>query len=200
MNAASFQTGPVAPGAYVALFGLDLAGTSGTGTNPAVTFNGLSASVIYSSPTQINLIVPPSLSGQTSAAVVVSVSGQVSNSFTLALTANEPGIFTPGILNSDSSVNSASKPATRGTFVQVYLTGLAIPVLGGSITVNMGSQTGITTLYAGAQPTYPALDQVNVTVPASLTFTGNSTPLTVCVSSLLLSAPVCSNSVSLYVQ
>jgi uncharacterized protein (TIGR03437 family) len=194
VNAASLQAGAVAPGSYVALYGLNLAGA-----NVGATFNSQTASVIYDSAGQINLIVPASLSGQTSAAVVVTVNGQVSNTFTVALTANEPGIFTPGILNSDSSVNATANPATRGTFVQVYLTGLAVPVTAGSVTVNMGGQTGIVPLYAGAQGTLPALDQINVTVPASLAFTGNSTPLTVCVA-LSGSQQICSNTVSLYVQ
>ncbi len=200
VNAASYQSGALAPGSYVALFGSDLTGISGTVTNPIVTFNGLTASVIYVSATQLNLIIPTSLAGQTTAAVVVSANGQVSNTYNMTLTANAPGVFTPGILNSDSSVNSASKPATRGTFVQVYLTGLAVPVVSGTVTVSMGSQTGIQPSFAGAQPTYPALDQINVTVPLALTFTGNSTPLTVCVAPVPFAQPICSASVSLYLQ
>ena len=42
VNAASFQTGAISPGSYVALFGLNLAGT-----NVGVQFNNLTASVIY---------------------------------------------------------------------------------------------------------------------------------------------------------
>ncbi len=201
VNAASFAAGPVAPGSYVALFGLDLTGTSPVaGANPAVTFNGLNASVVYSSATQINLIVPASLSGQSTATVLVSVNGQVSNSFTVSLAANEPGVFTPGILNSDNSVNGASNPAKRGTYVQVYLTGLATPVPANSVIVTIGSQTGIVPSFAGLQGTLPALDQVNVTIPASLVFTGNSVPLSVCFAPLPLTPQICSNSVSLYVQ
>jgi uncharacterized protein (TIGR03437 family) len=192
VSAASFQAGAIAPGSYVALFGLNLAGT-----NVVVTFNALTANVIYDSAGQINLIVPSSLSGQSSAAVLVTVDGQASNSFNVPLTANEPGLFSPGILNFDSSVNTAANPATRGTFVQVYLTGLAVPVVVNSVTLNIGTQTAIAPLYAGAQGTLPALDQINVIVPAGLTLTGNSTPLTVCVT---VTASQCSNTVSLYVQ
>jgi uncharacterized protein (TIGR03437 family) len=201
VNAASFVAGPVAQGSYVALSGIDLTGaTPVAGAIPTVTFNGLNANVIYSSATQINLIVPASLSGQAAATVVVSINGQVSNSFAVTLSANEPGIFTPGILNFDYSANTASNPAKRGAFVQVYLTGLAIPVLSGSVTVNMGGQTAITPLYAGPQGTLPALDQVNVTVPATLAFTGNSTLLAVCVTPLPGTPSICSNAVNLYLQ
>jgi len=193
VNAASFQTGAISPGSYVALFGLNLAGT-----NVAVTFNNnLTASVIYDSAGQINLIVPATLTGS-SATVVVTVNGQASNSFTVTLAPNVPGIFTPGIVNSTGLVNAGSNPAIRGTFVSIYLTGLAIPVTG-TVTVNMGSQTGVVPSFAGSQPTYPALDQVNVTIPAGLAFTGNSVPLAVCVTTTP-GQPVCSNAVTFYVQ
>jgi len=197
VNAASYQTG-ISPGSYVALYGQLLAGT-----NVGVTFNGVPATIIpvpapYNQ-TQINLIVPSSLSPQSSASVVVTVNGQVSNTYSATLLANALGIFTPGILNSDSSLNTATNPAKRGSFVQVYLTGLAIPVTG-TVSVNMGGQAGIAPLYAGAQPTLPALDQINVTVPASLAFTGNSTPLAACIATLPSTPSICSNSVTLYVQ
>ena len=130
--------------------------------------------------------------------MVATVNGQVSNAFTVTLAPNVPGIFTPGIVNSTGLVNAGSNPAARGTFVSVYLTGLAIPVTG-TVTVNMGGQTGIAPSFTGAQPTYPALDQVNVMIPAGLAFTGNSVPLAVYVATTP-GQPVCSNAVSLYVQ
>jgi uncharacterized protein (TIGR03437 family) len=200
VNAASFQPGVVSPGGYVALFGSDLTGTTGTATNPSVTFNGLNATVVYASASQINLIVPASLSGQNTAAVVVNANGQISNTFTAALAPNAPGIFNPGVLNSDNTVNSPSRPAIRGTSIQVYLTGLASPVIVGTVTVTIGGQSGISPSFAGAQPTYPALDQINVTVPASLSFTGNSAPLSVCVVPVPLAPPICSATVPLYLQ
>lgn len=204
LSAASYQSGALATGSYAVLFGVDLLGTGTPGT-PTVTFNGISAQLLYSSPTQINLIIPSSLSGQLSASVIVSVGGQTSNTFTLPLTANAPALFgyTPGILNSDGSVNSASAPATRGTFIQIYLTGLSVPVLANSVVVNMGTQNGIVPLYAGAPyaagTTLQPLDQINVTVPAALAFTGNSVPMSVCVTPFF-QPQVCSNSVTLYVK
>jgi uncharacterized protein (TIGR03437 family) len=201
-NAASFQLGAVAPGSYVALYGANL-----LGSNVTVTFSNLAASVISDSALQppnsnvdqINTIIPTALAGQPSSSVVVVVNGQASAPFTATLAANAPGVFTPGIVNSDGSVNAASNPARRGDYVSVYLTGLAVPVAVGSVTVNLGSQTGIVPLYAGAQGTEAALDQINVTIPAGLTFTGNSTPLTTCVT-ITAGQPICSNTVSLYLQ
>jgi uncharacterized protein (TIGR03437 family) len=195
VNAASFQPA-ISPGSYVALYGQLLAGS-----NISVTFNNVPAIVIpvpapYNQ-TQINLIVPSSLNPQSGANVIVTVDGKASNTFSATLTANAPGIFTPGIVNADGSINSASHPAPRGAYVQVYLTGLAIPVTG-IVSVTIGNQNGILPLYAGAQPTLPALDQVNVTLPASVP--SGSTQLSVCVATLPSTPSTCSNSVNLYVQ
>jgi uncharacterized protein (TIGR03437 family) len=55
-------------------------------------------------------------------------------------------------------------------------------------------------LFAGPQPTYPALDQINVTVPALLDASGGSVPLSVCVATIPGTQPVCSNAVSLYIR
>ncbi len=197
VSAASYQAS-ISPGSYVALYGQLLAGT-----NISITFNGVPATIIpvpapYNQ-TQINLIVPSTLTPQSGVRVIVTVDGKISNTFVVTLAANAPGIFTPGILNSDASLNTASNPAKRGSFVSVYLTGLAVPVTG-TVSVNMGGQTGIIPSFAGAQPTLPALDQVNVTIPPSLVFTGNSTQLAVCVSTLPTTPSICSNSVALYFQ
>jgi uncharacterized protein (TIGR03437 family) len=193
-NAASFLYGTVAPNSYAVLFGLNLLGQ----TPPVVTFNSLPATIVYNSATQINLIVPAQLGAMQSAVVSVMVDGNVSNPFTVNLAANSPGIFTPGIVNfSNSAVNSAGQPASRGSIVEVYLTGLSNP-LTGQVTVNIGNQTNLIPLYAGAPTALPAFDQINVTVPASLQTTG-AVPLQVCIPGPA-GQPVCSNTVNLYVQ
>jgi uncharacterized protein (TIGR03437 family) len=187
-NAASFQYGTVAPGSYAVIFGVNLQGVSTT----TVTFNGVPATVVYTSPGQINVIVPTNITN-TVASVVVTADGNPSNPFRVTL-ANAPGIFSNGILNfADGQTNTASDPVTRGNFVIVYLTGLVIP-LTGPVTVNIGSQTGLMPSYAGPQGTYPSENQVNVTVPLSLPASPNPVPLTVCVGS------VCSNAVNVYIQ
>jgi uncharacterized protein (TIGR03437 family) len=200
VNAASYQPGALAPGAYVAIFGHDLLGVDAGASTPVVTFDGLTAEVIYTSATQFNLIVPPSLTAQNSANVQIKVGSEVSNAVKVTLTPNMPGIFTPGMVNSDGSVNSSTASAARGDFVSIYMTGLAFPAIPGTITVTMGGQTGIVPLFAGPQPTYPALDQINVTIPASLDSSGGSVPVSVCVTTIPGIQPVCSNSVSLYIR
>jgi uncharacterized protein (TIGR03437 family) len=187
-NAASFQYGTVAAGSYAVIFGLNLVAGAAT---PVVTFNGLVGQVTYSGSTQINVIVPASLAGQQAASVLVMAGGAASNSFKVNLAASSPGIFTPGIVNvSDGSVNGASHPAARGSYVSVYLTGLATPVSG--VTVNLSGQTGLAPQYAGSA--VQGFDQVNVLVPATLSASPNPVPIQVCAGG------TCSNQVSLYIQ
>ena len=193
-NAASFSYGTVAPGSYAVLYGLNM-----SGFNVGVTFNGLPATVIYKSATQINLIVPPALGTQQAANVLVTVDGLVSNSFKVNLVLNSPGIFTPGIVNfADGTVNDAAHPAARDSFVLVFFTGLTIP-LSGQVTVNLGNLTNLIPAFAGAQPTLPALDQVNIVVPASLLSGTSPVPLQVCIPGSV-GQQVCSNQVSLYIK
>jgi uncharacterized protein (TIGR03437 family) len=185
-NAASFQYGTVAPGSYAVIFGMNLAGS-----NLSVTFNGIAAIITYADAGQINVIVPASLSGQAAASVLVSAGGNTSNSFRVSLANNSPGIFNPGIINvADSTVNGALHPAVRGTYISIYMTGLATPVSG--VTVNIGTLTGLNPQYAGSS--YQGFDQINILVPTGLTVPPNSVPVQVCVQS------ACSNQVSLYIQ
>jgi len=187
VNAANLQPGPVTAGSYVSIFGVSLAGT-----NVQVTFNTLAAGVTYDGATQINVLTPAALGSATQASVVAVIDGQVSNTFTVTLTQNAPAVFNPGILNQDNSVNLTTQPAAPGDYVQIFLTGLATPVTG-PVTVTIGSLTGLVPAYAGAS-SITGLEQVNVKVPAALSFTGNSAPLSICI------AGTCSVPVNLYLN
>jgi len=197
-NAASFTYGAVTPGSYAVIFGLNL-------QNGTVSFNGVPGTVTYTSATQINVIVPSNLTGQGNAAVVVTASlngvQTPSNSFIVALPLNSIGIFQPGIVNADGSTNSATHPATRGNYVSIYLTGLTL--IGGNttgtVTANFGTLTNQPTLFAGAQGTYPGLNQVNVTVPSALPTSPNPVQTQVCIPAAS-GGQSCSNQVPLYIQ
>jgi uncharacterized protein (TIGR03437 family) len=103
--------------------------------NLSVTFNGIQAALLYSSPTQINALVPYALAGQTSAKVVVSRFGQFSDPFTVPIADTSPAVFTASasgtgqgaILNYDYSANSEARPATKGLGVYIYATGMGVP-------------------------------------------------------------------------
>ncbi len=165
-----------------------------------MTFNGANATVVYDSATQINVLLPATLGSATTAAVVATVNGVATNTFTVNLVANAPAVFNPGILNQNNSVNSATAPATVGDEIQIFLTGLSTTSTP-PVTVNIGSVSlsGAQIIYAGAVPSIPGLEQVNVQVPAALTFTGNSAPLSICVPASS-GTPVCSVPVPLFVH
>jgi uncharacterized protein (TIGR03437 family) len=203
VNAANSQTGPVTAGSFAAIYGLNL--VPKTSTPATVTFNGFPANISYdgqpsaSSPTQINVLVPAALGSATNAGVVATIDGVVSNTFPVSLVNNAPAVFNPGILNQNNSVNLLSAPESPGDIIQIFLTGLATPVTL-PVTVNIGNQaiTGSQILYAGPSST-PGEEQVNVQVPAALTFTGNSAPLSICVPATS-GQPLCSAPVPLYLQ
>jgi uncharacterized protein (TIGR03437 family) len=192
VNAASYQKGgALVPGSYAALFGLNL-----NGTNVGVTFSGSPATIVFKSATQINLLVPSAIGAQGSSAVVATVDGNQSNSYSVAIAPNAPGIFTPGIVNADGSTNDAGHAAPLGTTVAIYLTGMTTP-LTGQATVNIAGSNGIIPSFAGAQGTYPGLIQINVQIPQTLS--AGTLPLTVCIPGLT-GQPVCSNTVNLYTR
>jgi len=168
-NAASFAASPVVSGSLTTLMGTGLSGQS-----VAVSFNGLAANILYSSATQINLMVPPGLGAPNPAQMVVTVDGQ---SFTenVPVAPFEPGIFSGALLNQDGSVNSPTNPAAAGTIVYFWATGLSSP---GTITVRIGAVEIGNLYYAGPAPGYPGVQQVNVALPPGVT--GVTTQISVC--------------------
>ena len=148
VNAATFQSGPVAPGEIVALFGSALGPPTPallTLTNPRlvanslqgvqVYFDGVPASVLYASARQVNAVVPYSVAGRASTEVQLEYLGVRSNAVTLPVTATAPGIFSStgsgqgqgAILNAhDDSVNSTFNPAARGDWVSIFATGAGV--------------------------------------------------------------------------
>lgn len=170
VNAATFATGPLTPGSLATL-----GGTQFSGKNVSVTFNGLSAQVLFSNATQINLLVPAGLGSAMSAQVIVNVDGTASAPLTVNLAPFAPGIFANGVLNQDYSLNSAKQPAAPGSVIQVYATGLSGT---GVITAKIGSQVVTQPYYAGPAPGFAGLQQVDLILPADLT--GNTVNVAVC--------------------
>jgi uncharacterized protein (TIGR03437 family) len=160
-DAADFRSAPVVPGSLATVWG-----TNFSGSNVTVTFNALVANLLYTGAQQINLEVPPALTGQSSAQVIVSVNGSPSAPFTAQLTAVAPALFTPGVLNQNNTVNSPGSPAPLGTVLQIFGTG--IPTSGAGVTVTLQNRSGLIPLYAGIAPDLPGMEQVNVQIPADL--------------------------------
>ncbi len=145
VNGATFQSGPVAPGEIVSLFGSAIGPPTQALlalTNPRlvansldsvqVYFDGIPAPLLYASAGQVNAVVPYSVAGRSTTQLQLEYLGALSNPVTLQVAATVPGVFSidgsgqgPGaILNtSDGSVNSAAKPAARGDWVSIFATG-----------------------------------------------------------------------------
>ncbi len=145
-NAASYTVGAVAPGENIILYGTgigpsqianlvvnngSLATTVG---NTQVFFDNTPAPIIYAGAnggTQTSVMVPFEVAGRPTTQITVVYSGVRSAPLTYNVTTAAPGIYTqnsqgtgPGsILNQDYSVNGPTKPAAKGSTIQVFLTG-----------------------------------------------------------------------------
>ena len=225
VNGASFSTEAlVSPGSIASLFGTTLAAAAATATTiplptalggAQVMVNGAAVPLFYVSPTQINFEMPPDLSG-TTAQVVVASNGVSGPPATMNLAPAAVGIFTIGtggsgqgaVLNQDSSVNSAQNPASVGSAISIYATGLGTtnpPAITGqpagssplSVTVAtpvvMIGGVPAEVLFSGLAPGFVGLYQVNVQIPAGVT-TGPNVPL------VLLQNGVPSNTVTLAIR
>ena len=143
VNAASFQSGAVAPGEIISIFGSGIGPATGAlwqivnGMAPTtlaqtrVLFGGTPAPLIYVSAKQINAVVPYVVAGQSTVSMQVSYQGSLSNSVSLNVAATAPALFTVAssgsgggaILNQDYSLNTAANPAAAGSVVQIFATG-----------------------------------------------------------------------------
>jgi uncharacterized protein (TIGR03437 family) len=126
---------------------------------------------------------------------VVTVDGQSSVAQTVSLAAISPGIFTPGILNEDNSVNGITSPASAGSVIQVFATGL--PAGSAGVFAKIHDRDALVPLYAGAAPGIEGLEQVNLIVPADLP--AMTTDLTLCAYNVK-NEPICSPAAKLTVS
>jgi len=212
-----FQT-PAMPSSGTALSGYPMPMTL---TDAEVMFNGAAAPLYYAGPGQINFLVPMSapVTGTADVEVVQVSTGQVLGASSLSMATVSPTIFCPGacplnggfyqaaVLNQDSSVNSATNPALRGSIIQIFGTGQGVvndPPNDGAAAVGITSTTpqtprvaigtcfvddcgpilagdptnGKWITYSGLAPGYAGLWQVNVQIPMA-TLPGVQTPLAI---------------------
>jgi uncharacterized protein (TIGR03437 family) len=186
INAATFAATPLVPGSLATVKGANLAGA-----NLSVTFDGIPATLLYTSASQINLQVPPGLGNKAAANLVVTVNGTSSQPVTVQLASAWPAIFANGVLNQDNSVNSASAPAPAGTILQIFATGIPTAA---TVTAQIGNQSGLSPLYAGPAPSLTGVQQVNIAVPRGLSL--QATQVTLCAT--VAGQQYCSPAYSLY--
>ena len=143
VNAASFTSGPIAPGEIISIFGTGLGPETPawrvvgpeTGRLPtalesvSVLLDGEPSPLLYVGETQINAQVPYEIAGRSSVQLAVSYGGIDSPRATLAVSPARPALFLiPGsrsaiVLNEDGRLNSASQPARLGESVTLFGTG-----------------------------------------------------------------------------
>jgi uncharacterized protein (TIGR03437 family) len=199
LDAASFQPS-VVPGSWVAIFGQGLAGTNRqwaasdfSGNNlpstldgVTVTFGNLPASVLYVSPTQLDVQAPSGISG--TVPVTVSYSGSAS-AFNAVVAQNAPSLFTyPSGSNTfaaaqhlgyqligDPAVTPGSAPSNAGEQIILYASGIA-PSPSGVLIGAPISYSGGLSVSIGSAPApvsfvglvAAGLYQINATVPSGL--------------------------------
>jgi uncharacterized protein (TIGR03437 family) len=168
-NAATYFTMPVAPGEMVTLIGNGLGPAQGIQTQltpqslyPAqvsgveVTFNGTPAPLLWVQDSQINAIVPWSLTPGSNTEICVLLSGATTNCLTWPVALAAPAVFTVDgsyavAVNQDGTINSAKNPAAIGSIVAVWATGLGPinpPQADGA---EVGTPLPVNTLQAGVE-------------------------------------------------
>jgi uncharacterized protein (TIGR03437 family) len=186
----------VAPGAYVAIYGTNLAGSTLSAPAPnyptqlgdvQVSVNGTAAAIQYISAGQLNVIWPNVPPGITKLKVVAAGGSFTTN---VIVQAAVPSIFTltgtaAAAINATSgAVVGPNAPVRAGIdYVELYLTGLGLTATTNGLdyaqiqpTVSIGGQNCAVS-YAGRVPGFPALDQINCPVPAGLS--GAAVPVVV---------------------
>jgi uncharacterized protein (TIGR03437 family) len=196
--------GPLAPGSLVSIYGQWLAAATCSATalplsaslgGASVLVGGKPLPLVYVSAAQINAQLPADVpAGRASASVTCG--GLLSDSIDFDVVASAPALFQVGqnrgaILNQDYSLNTADKPAARGSAVIIYATGQGqvtpavtdgepagadpLSVTPTNPTVTIGG-VAAPVLFSGLAPGFVGLWQVNATVPATAP-TGSSVPV-----------------------
>lgn len=216
VNAATNQPGAIAPGLLLNVFGTGFGPSAlvpgtiannrlGTSVGDVrVLIDGQAAPVLYAAPNQIGIVVPFEVAARPSVALVVESGGRQSTPVALNVAAAVPGVFTvdntgrgqASVINEDSSVNSESSPAAKGSVITFYVTGAGVtfPVSqsGQVYTSDQGllprpelplevliGGNRAEVLYAGGAPGLVAgVTQINVRIPAEAN-SGSAIPLVV---------------------
>jgi uncharacterized protein (TIGR03437 family) len=203
-HSATGLSGPIAPGELITLTGTGLGPNTGTefSVNPAtgmvdttlagsrVVFGSTPAPLTYVSATQINVIAPYEIAGQSRVAIQVEYQGNLSASQTVQVIPASPGAYTltssgSGAVvaaNQDGTLNSLSNPAAKGSYVTIYftgggqtnpvgvtgsITGVPLKWLTQSISVTVGNQPAIVS-FDGSAPTFvDGVDQLNIQLSAN---------------------------------
>jgi uncharacterized protein (TIGR03437 family) len=161
-----------------------------------VSFDGISAPLIYVSATQINCTVPHGIQRLVNPSVQVSYQGRTSSLFDLTYGAAAPALFTANgsgtgpaaAFKQDGSYSTPTNPAAKGSIVALFLTGvgetsppgLTGTINGGagnrpltaqsvaSVRVLIGGQPATVAFYGDAPGLVSGVMQLSVQIPSDL--------------------------------
>ncbi len=229
VNAASMsQPGFIAPGEIVSIFGLSIgpdqpvsfiANSEGRVSSLhglEVLMDGLPAPILYASKDQINVVVPlsvtpPTLDQGISAAglnATVQVRNPTNGTIPPASAtkvSSLPGIFTSAagaglIFNQDATANSPHNPATQGSVISLFVTGLGLmtPATPNRALATRASATPVLPIqvFLASGPAGP-YTQLN---PASLLFAGDASGGVERIQQIDIRLPVGTVFTGLYIQ
>jgi uncharacterized protein (TIGR03437 family) len=156
----------------------------------SVSIGGFPAPMYLVSPAQINCLVPYEVNaGAGSVAITVTSGSARSNTITQSIAPTAPGVFSidltgtgdGAITHANNSLVNSGNPAVAGETLVVYLTGLGVlqsPIVDGQAPVPEGTDSAVAVVqvqvdgvaspnvsYAGINPVYPGLYQINFQVP-----------------------------------
>ncbi len=186
-NGASNQTGAIAPGEVIVIYGRGLgplqfaapqiAASPGGPTGP-VQFNGVQvliggtpAQIIYVSAGQLSAVVPAGVTGG-SVQVAVQYLGQTGSAVTVPVAIAAPALFTLDssgagqalAINGNGTLNGSDHPAVPGSTVTLFLTGAPSQFQSGPLSVIIGGQQAtITDLTRAASA--PGVTAISVQTP-----------------------------------
>lgn len=191
VSAASFLPGPLAPGEIATAFGKFQQVTGVTVTTHPDEISH-TASILYSSPTQVNFVVPAASLGTVTITVTTSGGQQLSANVDIIATA--PSLFTVGSGIAAAYAVQVAPDGTQtiqpvfsgqsGSFApvpirvdqpgQTYLTlfGTGLGLANPGYVSALVAGTDVNVPYAGPQPNTPGLDQINILLPPSLAGAG----------------------------
>jgi uncharacterized protein (TIGR03437 family) len=215
VNGASFLGGAISPGQFITIMGTSLGPLTPLGPaidstgkvattlgNVQVFFSATPAPLTYVSSTQINCLVPYGVSGLSTVPIQVKFLAQPSNVVTQNVQSSAPGIFSANasgtgqgaILNSNSTLNTLTNPASKGSTIQIFMTGegntnppgvdgaitanaTTVPVL--PVAVTIGGQPA-TVVFKGEAPGIVAgVLQLNVMIPPTVVSGPNQVSVTI---------------------
>lgn len=160
LHAATNLEGAVAPGEIVSVYG------SGFFGDCALLASATPAWLLYVGSTQINAVLPNELQPGEAATLQAVCGGTPVGEAAVTVAAANPGLFADNgraaALNQDGTVNSSTYPATQGSIISLFGTGLGA-AHAATVTI-AGYDTAV--LYAGPAPGLPGVFQVNARVPA----------------------------------